>query len=211
MGLRASRVPSRLKSAFRKDDSDGCLKTLVEWVLGSTPGINFLNPVASLRDIQAHLNFVLGTRATSSDVVGRSLQNWLKSAAIRGLEMQRFTPLFCDDLEFLKDYQGRWLELTGALIDRKNPRWLLGVRGIARATDERTIIGSIIPRVAVGNSMQVWCVPGHIDAKYYAVLMACLSSMPFDYVARQKIGGINLNFFYVEQFPTLAPEQYTEE
>ena len=42
--LRASRVPSRLKSAFRNDDADGCLKILTEWVLGSTPGINAQNP-----------------------------------------------------------------------------------------------------------------------------------------------------------------------
>ena len=28
--LRASRVPSRLKSAFRKDDADGCLKLLTD-------------------------------------------------------------------------------------------------------------------------------------------------------------------------------------
>lgn len=35
--------------------------------------------------------------------------------------------------------------------------------------------------------------------------MLCL-----DYVVRQKIGGTNLNFFYMQQFPALPPSQYTE-
>jgi hypothetical protein len=30
----------------------------------------------------------------------------------------------------------------------------------------------------------------------------------YDYVARQKVGGLHLNFFIVEQLPTLAPDAY---
>ena len=82
--MRASRVPTRLKSAFKKDDAEGCLKIVAEWVLGSTPGLTPQNPVASLRDIQAHLASILGPQATSSTVVGRSLQNWLSASAPRG-------------------------------------------------------------------------------------------------------------------------------
>ena len=35
-------------------------------------------------------------------------------------------------------------------------------------------------------------------------------SLPFDFVARQKAGGINLNDFYVKQFPASSPRLYTE-
>lgn len=209
--MRASRVPTRLKTAFKKDDAEGCLKILAEWVLGSTPELNPQNPVASLRDIQAHLSHILGPQATSSTVIGRSLQNWLSASAPRGMEMQRYTPLDHDDLAFIKDYGGRWLELVGDLIDRKKPRWLMGVRGIARATDERTILGTILPLSAVGNSVQIWGVPGNLSSNYYAALSSCISSIPFDYIARQKVGGINLNFFYVQQFPVITPAQYRNE
>lgn len=41
-------------------------------------------------------------------------------------------------------------------------------------------------------------------------LIANLSSLPFDFVARQKAGGINLNYFYVKQFPAFPPDFYTE-
>ena len=33
--LRVARVPSRLKQYFRKEDAEGCLKVLAEWVLGT--------------------------------------------------------------------------------------------------------------------------------------------------------------------------------
>ena len=38
-----------------------------------------------------------------------------------------------------------------------------------------------------------------------------MCSIALDYVARQKVGGTNLNFFYVEQFPVLPPSAYTEQ
>ena len=41
-------------------------------------------------------------------------------------------------------------------------------------------------------------------------LLANLNSFVFDYVTRQKIGGITLNFFIVEQLPVLSPDRYDE-
>ena len=35
--------------------------------------------------------------------------------------------------------------------------------------------------------------------------------MPFDYLVRQKIGGLNLNFYIVEQLPVLPPDRYTPD
>ena len=159
MDIRASRVPSRLKTVFKKDDAEGCLKMLAEWVLGSTPGLNPQNPVAGFRDIQAHLASVLGPQATSSTVVGHSLQNWLSAAAPRGFEMQRFTPLDQDDLAFIKEYGGSWLELAGDLIDRKKARWLLSWRDICRSTDERTVIACAYPLSGVSNKLPIMNLP----------------------------------------------------
>lgn len=38
---------------------------------------------------------------------------------------------------------------------------------------------------------------------------SCTSSFIFDYVLRQKLGGPNMNFFIVKQFPMLSPKQFT--
>lgn len=47
------------------------------------------------------------------------------------------------------------------------------------------------------------------NAPYIAALQANLASLALDFVARQKIGGTNLNFFIVKQFPVLPPDRYT--
>ncbi len=45
-----------------------------------------------------------------------------------------------------------------------------------------------------------------MDNIKYTNLAAILSSIPFDYIVRQKIAGINFNFFYLEQLPILKLE-----
>ena len=42
-------------------------------------------------------------------------------------------------------------------------------------------------------------------------LLANLNLIPFDFVARQKIGGENFNYFILKQLPVIPPERYTPE
>lgn len=44
-----------------------------------------------------------------------------------------------------------------------------------------------------------------------ALVMANMNSLPLDWAARMSVGGVNLNFFIVKQFPVLPPEAYLEE
>ena len=208
--MRASRVPTRLKSAFKKDDAEGCLKGLAEWVLGSTPGLNATNPVASLRDIQTHLTDILGPQATSSNVIGRSLQKWLTDSAPRSVEMQRYTPLTQDDFVFIKYYGGRWLELAGHLIERKNPRWMMGFRDITNSTNERTVVGGMFPKVGVGNNLPIWSPSSDVPAGKVATLCGLFTALTFDFISRHKVGGTHLNFFIAQQLPALPPESFSE-
>jgi hypothetical protein len=100
-----------------------------------------------------------------------------------------------------------WLD---AWMDRRSPRWLLGWRGIARTTDERSVIPSLMPRAGMGNSVHI-VVPSHkLSAALVACLLGSVTSLVFDFVARQKIGGANFNFFIPKQLPVLAPTRYTD-
>ncbi|MBF0309978.1 MAG: hypothetical protein HQL56_10665 [Magnetococcales bacterium] len=89
-----------------------------------------------------------------------------------------------------------------------NRGWLMGWRDICRSTDERTVIAGVIPRVGVGNKFPLLMPEGIIIPSKVTCLMACLSALVFDYSARQKVGGITLNFFIAEQFPVLPPNCY---
>lgn len=88
--------------------------------------------------------------------------------------------------------------------------WLFGFKNVTAPTNQRTFICNILPAWGVGNSMPL-LLPTAEQAKHKShCLVANLSALPFDYVARQKAGGINLNFFYVKQFPVLPPDFYTQ-
>jgi hypothetical protein len=84
--------------------------------------------------------------------------------------------------------------------------WLLGFRNVARSTDERTVIVSRLPLAGVGNSAPLLLPFLGLPS---LLLEANLSALVLDYVARQKVGGTNLNFHYVKQFPILPPDRYT--
>ena len=94
-------------------------------------------------------------------------------------------------------------------MDCRAPRWLMGWRDICRSTDERTVIASVVPRVGVGNKIPLFFPAPHISAAQAAALLGNLSAIALDFVARQKVGGTTLNYFYIKQFPVLPPDRYT--
>lgn len=95
-----------------------------------------------------------------------------------------------------------------ALAGRPARQWLMGFRGITNATNERSFIAGVIPYVGVGNSLPVMFADS-ATAEFQALLTGNLAALCFDFVARQKIGGTNLNFYLVKQFPVLPPTHYT--
>jgi hypothetical protein len=86
--------------------------------------------------------------------------------------------------------------------------WLLGFREICRSTDERSIIASVFPHSAVGDTLPLLL--SDVVPTKSVLLAACLSSFSFDYVVRQKIGGTHLNFFIFEQLPVLPPDTFDQ-
>ncbi len=105
-----------------------------------------------------------------------------------------------------------WLpasDVAGALPPGLRDRgWLVGWRDIARATDERTVIATILPMTAIGNKIPL-LLSAVATQGLGAAFVANFSAVVFDYVARQKVGGTTLNYFLVEQFPVLPPSAYS--
>ena len=86
--------------------------------------------------------------------------------------------------------------------------WLLCWRDVTDArASVRTVVACIIPRTAVNHSLPLM-LPAS-DPRVVASLYANLSSILFDYCARQKVGGLHLTYFTVQQLPALQPEAYT--
>ncbi|MFE1366199.1 Eco57I restriction-modification methylase domain-containing protein [Streptomyces anulatus] len=86
--------------------------------------------------------------------------------------------------------------------------WLLGWRDVCRASDERTVIASALPRTAVGHTEPLFMPTD--TATCLAPFLANVSSFVLDFAARQKIQGAHLTYTYLEQLPVLAPQAYAK-
>ena len=100
------------------------------------------------------------------------------------------------------------LEGDGGAGDvRWNRNWFLGWRDITSSVVLRTVIATIFPRSAVGNKIPlIFALSGNPPAA--ACLVANLSAFVLDYIARQKLGGTNLNFYILKQLAIHSPTTF---
>lgn len=76
-----------------------------------------------------------------------------------------------------------------------------GYRRITNPTNERTFISSLVPPVAVSESLPIL----HTSLERALLLLGITNSIPFDFVTRKKLGGKNLNYFVAYQLPAPHP------
>ena len=87
-----------------------------------------------------------------------------------------------------------------------NHSYYIAFRDVARAADARTCVASLIPSgMAAGDKAPlIFTSRGIIPSACFAALM---SSLVFDYVAKQKVGGSSMGLFIMKQMPVLTPDQ----
>lgn len=86
--------------------------------------------------------------------------------------------------------------------------WFFGFKEITAATNERSMIASLLPNYSFGNKTPILL---HKDRNSIEIVffVANMNSIIFDYAARQKIHGQTLNWYMVEQLPVIAVSAYT--
>jgi hypothetical protein len=166
-------------------------------------------------------------RATNEGFV-RSGQRWIKGAtALLPVWESKITNMYClhyatfisgdktselgDRSDPSKQTHRYWVarDFFALLLEKYPPQvsWMLGYRDVARATDERSIIALALPcePASIKQPTLGWNIahPG-------VALLANMNSLPLDFVARQKLGGISLSFFILKQLPILPPNFYIE-
>jgi hypothetical protein len=106
-----------------------------------------------------------------------------------------------NDLQFQYWVRSQFFDELMAKYHYK-PTWLLVFRGIARATDARTIISSAIPLTAASIKAPA------IDFSRSSVgwvLLPVMNSYVFDYLARQSVGGTDVTLQGMRQLPVPPP------
>ncbi|MDD4050878.1 MAG: hypothetical protein PHR28_03115, partial [candidate division Zixibacteria bacterium] len=95
------------------------------------------------------------------------------------------------------------------LLESAEADGFVAYKDVTSSTNQRTMISAFIPFAGVLNSAPLMLHDKPISVRARSCLLANLNSIPFDFVARQKVGGLHLNFFIVEQLPVFAPDYYT--
>jgi len=109
------------------------------------------------------------------------------------------------DLEPLARYWVPRAEVTKSLGDKWDRDWFLGWRDIARSSDSRTFVPSVMPASAVGHKFPL-AFPAHPG--HGPLLHATWSTLAFDYVARQKLSGTGMTYFIVKQLACPSPSTF---
>ncbi len=207
--LKVARVPEKLKSSFRKQQELNCLKVLAEWVLGTVhPEELKANRLASsVACVESLLVDVLGRRVLSNKVLKSKMITWLGKSVSSAQDIQRKTPLDESDLTFIRSGPSNIIDLTAALIERKQPRWLMGWRKLTSATNERTLIPSVFSKTGAGDTILLLF--AQQPAKLVSALYSYLCSLTLDYISRQKIGGTAINLYDFKQLPVPSPNKFS--
>jgi hypothetical protein len=96
------------------------------------------------------------------------------------------------------------LGVSGQLAGLKwEYKWLCGWRKITKGSNERTAIPSFLPYAAAVESFPLMFPAA--SPVLVAALIAAQSSLVFDFVSRQKVGGFNMQNFIWKQLPTPIP------
>ena len=77
--------------------------------------------------------------------------------------------------------------------------WYIGLRRLARSTDERTIIASVLPKCCPAYSFNTFIISQRkIENLFY---LGSFNSFIIDYVSRLKLGGANVTWVFQKQIP----------
>ena len=90
----------------------------------------------------------------------------------------------------------------------ETPSAFLCFKDVTSPTNQRTMIASMAPIAGIVNSAPI-TITSHNCARS-CCLLANLNSFSYDFVMRRKISNVHLNFFIVEQIPTLPPDTYAK-
>ena len=199
--LRTTRAPKPVLDAVKKEDTAKLITALSIWTAGAA--------------------LLAGDRATASKLMevdtgnpGDDLFAGEQTAIVSEAEEIAIQyPM--TDAEYLQlatqlKADGDIWPVTPQLLEARCPDYLLGIRGITNATNERTVISSLFYLSAAGNNMPLLFIENKLWGKNIGLLLANLNSVVLDFIARQKVGGANLNFFIIKQLPVLAPDQYIQ-
>ena len=128
--------------------------------------------------------------------------NWMRQGQTDATSLvQHQNPEYCVEPRWWVDAKEVAQAVGGQLTSG-----FLAFKDITSPTNQRTMIAAAIPGTGVTNHLPL--ILTDCEARRNLCLLANLNAFVLDYATRQKIGGVTLNFFIVEQVPAFGPDFY---
>ena len=161
-------------------------------------------------------------------ILSREADSWIREDDIQDVALPLMQGAMLNQFDFS---QKGWISGTGLRARWKpipwtekivDPQFLMSVedagpdisssakiafRRVARNTDIRTMIASIVPRMPCGDKASVLKLA---DAQDMAALTLVLNSFSFDAIVRLRVGATQVDYHYVREFP-LPHREYTRD
>lgn len=131
--------------------------------------------------------------------------NWMRQG-----QTEETPPVYHENPEFVV-MPRFWVAESEVACFAECKQAFLTYKDVTSPTNQRTMIAAMIPCVAVVNSAPLVLPGADISARRFSCLLGNLNSIAYDFVTRQKVGGLHLNFFIVEQLPTFPPQRYEQK
>ena len=100
---------------------------------------------------------------------------------------------------------------VSSAIPQLSGDYFVTFKKVTSPTNERTLLATVLPFVAANDSIHIVFLQSDIAPSKIMAFLGNLNSMVLDFVARQKLGGVNFNFYVLEQLPVLPPDRYTSD
>jgi len=97
------------------------------------------------------------------------------------------------------------------VMEGKQQPAYLAYKDVTSSTNQRTMIAAFVPYTATLHPIPLLITEYGKLPRRECCLLANLNSFVYDFVARQKVGGLHLSFFIVNQIPTFSPDFYAQK
>ena len=135
-------------------------------------------------------------------------ENWMRQGQTNGASLvQHQNPEYVAEPRWWVSNE----KVQNLFKDTKEPAAFLSFKDVTSSTNQRTMIASFVPFAGMLNSAPLIMVNDNIPYRLQSCLLANLNSYAYDFIARQKVGGVHLNFFIIEQIPTFSPDFYQDK
>ena len=197
-GSAVPKFPELIADSLRMGDLDGIRHSLAIWAAGYHLNRGEVQEARKLVNIA---NALGTTYSPPRALFGRDIEEMAAA-------LERDFPLSGLDVETINDALETPESLARELVERFSPKWFLGWRDVTNSTNERTLIASALPRVAIGHKVPL--IFSRILPVARMNLWAILNSFVVDYCARQKMGGTSLAYFIIRQLAILPPSVFDD-